>query len=71
MIASEKGYLDIARLVVAYGANPTITNLMESALDLATWHGHLEIVKLLYETGRFDSNVETLLFVLASFLISL
>jgi ankyrin repeat protein len=57
MIASKKGHTDIVRLLLNYGADPTLTAWTEDSVSFAVWRGHLEIVKLLYETGKLDLTV--------------
>ena len=56
-IASEMGHLEVARLLLAQGARLDInskTYLGYTALSLAAFHGHLDIIDLLLEDSRLD-----------------
>ena len=51
-LASHRGHLDIAELLVSSGADMTIAAMDgRTALHLASSHGHLDIVRLLLTEG--------------------
>ena len=65
-IVSEKGYLEIARLLIRAGADTNKVDEGWTPLATATSRGHTEIVKLLIENGaninKVDENDRTPLF---------
>ena len=63
--ASDKGYVDIVKLLLDYGADPNIQSEEggDTALILAsthpdTWHVYTDIVRLLLENGA-NPNIQT------------
>ena len=65
-IASSRGNLDIARLLLAYGANPNIRDCVSNMpIHLAIISSHVPVVTLLLEAGTdihsLDSNGKTVL----------
>ena len=52
MIASERGYTEIVKLLLAHGASTVPTNIQgKSAFDLARESGHIQIIELLEHTS--------------------
>lgn len=52
LIASAQNYPEVVRLLLKYGANPDLTNLMQcSALLMASDHGFLSVVTILVDYG--------------------
>ena len=59
-IASGKGYLEVVRLLLNYGADANVKNKDgTSPLHRACEHGHLDIMKLLLDSGAHVNAVDT------------
>jgi ankyrin repeat protein/uncharacterized protein YjbI with pentapeptide repeats len=68
--AAQFGQLQIAALLLKYGADPLLPNTNNQlSIEIACWHGHVEIVRLLLnmntDINRKNSNGRTLLFMAA------
>ncbi len=55
--AAELGYLDIVELLLKYGADRSLTDVYgRTALNLAQWEGHTEVVGLLQDAANIDHS---------------